>query len=55
MTAAAKAKIKFDAAAKAGRLGNMKRAVGTSTKPVVKRGVAKGKPIKPLIKKLKSK
>jgi hypothetical protein len=62
MTAAAKAKIKFDAAAKAGRLGNMKRAVGTSIKPLkqssdkaVKRGVKKGGPIKPMIKKLKNK
>jgi hypothetical protein len=36
MTAAAKAKIKFDAAAKAGRLGNMKRAVGPIKKTAVK-------------------
>lgn len=44
MTAAQKNKIKFDAAAKAGRLGDMKRAVGTSSKPAApaKKGMSSG-------------
>jgi hypothetical protein len=60
MTAAQKNKIRFNAAVKAGRVTD--RAVGTAkadalkkaAKAKIQRGAAKGKPIKPMITKLKA-